>query len=198
MSLNSNYLQKYNKLIVEIGSGDGKLLYDLWCKDIHNNNCYIGLEKNTSLFEKSCLLVPNNRDNLLFINAPFEEVIDEFSENTIDSIILVLPPPIYIDQGNQEKWGPMYKTILSKIKQNGRFILITEYTDQLLSPVLPDDYIKWKNWLITTFIHLGFALTRETDGVPEGYSSQFIQKFKNDPERIKILTLILEKASKSP
>ncbi|HET7242935.1 MAG TPA: hypothetical protein VFI64_06300, partial [Nitrososphaeraceae archaeon] len=62
----------------------------------------------------------------------------------------------------------------------------------LYQPVSPSDFVAWKYWLESVFKSIGFKL-RTIDGVPSHFSSQFLDQFKADPERIKIVTLIMRK-----
>ena len=190
-TINVSFLTNYDKLIVELGCGDGKFLYQLSNKDENWNTFHIGIEIDPSQHRKSCLLFSNRKDNLLFVNSPFEKVIDELPDYSVDEILSVLPHPKYIDRENQRFWKPIYKTILHKIKKNGHLLLITEFTDELFSPVIFDEYMNWKEWIVETFTDLGFYVGNMIEGVPNNYTSEFIDLFSNDQERIKILTLYL-------
>jgi tRNA G46 methylase TrmB len=189
--MDMSFLTKYDKLIVELGCGDGKLLSRLSDKDENRNTFYLGIEIDHSQYSKSCLLLSNRKNNLLFVNSPFENVIDELPDYSADEILAILPHPKYIDRENEKFWKPLYKTILSKIKKNGHLLLITEYTDELFSPVICDEYTNWKEWIIETFTNLGFCVGNMIEDVPADYTSKYSDLFSNDQERIKIITLYL-------
>ena len=183
-------ISKYEKVIVELGSGDGRLLKKLVGDETSRNTLAIGIELDTSQYEKSCDLIEKN--SMHFINNSFEVLLPDFPDESIDSIISVLPAPRYIDNDFQELWVPFYQIVLKKLKETGSLILITELTDVLFQPVSPSDFVAWKYWLESVFISIGFKL-RTIDGVPSNFSSQFLDQFKGDPERIKIVTLIMRK-----
>lgn len=191
--MNMSFLSKYDKLIVELGCGDGRMLYQLSTKDQDTNTFYLGIEIDGSQYSKSYLVLSNGKHNLLFVNSPFEEIIAELQDYSADEILSILPHPKYIDRKNESFWRPIYKTILRKIKKNGHLLLITEFTDELFSPVIYDDYVNWKEWIIETFTDLGFYVSNIIEEVPHNYTSKFIDLFSNDQDRIKILTLYLMK-----
>ncbi len=183
----------YDKIIVELGSGDGKLLNNLGNLYDGDSVLLIGIEKDHSQYITSCKEIRNK--NIQFINEPFESVLTNFNDNSLDTVLSVLPHPEYIDKANLKIWFPIYKTILDKMKIRGYFILVTELIDELLEPVSNSDYTSWKKWLIETFSLIGFNLFKIIDGAPSSphFSSHYLNKFKNDPERIKIITLVLTK-----
>lgn len=183
-------ISKYEKVIVELGSGDGRLLKKLVGDETSKNILAIGIELDTSQYEKSCDLIEKN--NMHFINNSFEVLLPDFPDESIDSIISVLPAPRYIDSDFQELWVPFYQIVLKKLKETGSLILVTELTDDLFQPVSASDSVAWKYWLESVFISIGFKL-KTIDGVPSNFSSQFLDQFKGDPERIKIVTLIMRK-----
>ena len=183
-------ISKYEKVIVELGSGDGRLLKKLVGNEPNRNILAIGIELDTSQYEKSCDLIEKN--NMHFINNSFEVLLPDFPDESIDSIIFVLPAPRYIDNDFQELWVPFYQIVLKKLKETGSLILVTELTDDLFQPVPASDFVAWKYWLESVFVSIGFKL-RTMDGVPSNFSSQFLDQFKGDPERIKIVTLIMRK-----
>lgn len=189
--MDMSFLTKYDKLIVELGSGDGKLLYRLSNKEEETTTFYLGIEIDASQYRKSCLLLPNRKSNLLFVNSQFEGVIDQLPDCSADEILSILPHPKYIDRENMRFWKPIYKIILHKIKKNGHLLLITEFTDEFFSPVIYDEYMNWKEWIVETFTDLGFYIGNMIEGVPYNYTSKFIDLFSNDQERIKILTMYL-------
>lgn len=192
-SINSFF--NYDKIIIEIGSGDGRLLNTL-AKIYHkdDNVLFIGIEIDECQYQNSCTQVIG--ENVKYINGAFENVLADISNNTVDTLISVLPHPDYIDITNQQRWIPVYKTILSKIKYCGYFILVTELTDELLEPVSTSAYNVWKAWVIETFSSIGFDIVKVIDGAPLYFSSHCLDKFKNDPQRIKIITLVMTKQNK--
>ena len=183
-------ISKYEKVFVELGSGDGRLLKKLVGYETSRNILAIGIELDTSQYEKSCDLMEKN--NIHFVNNSFEVLLPDFPDESIDSIISVLPAPRYIDSDYQELWVPFYQIVLKKLKETGSLILVTELTDDLFQPVSASDFVAWKYWLESVFISIGFKL-RTIDGVPPNFSSQFLDQFKGDPERIKIVTMIMRK-----
>ena len=185
-------ISKYEKVFVELGSGDGRLLKKLVGYETSRNILAIGIELDTSQYEKSCDLMEKN--NIHFVNNSFEILLPDFPDESIDSIISVLPAPRYIDIYYQELWVPFYQIVLKKLKETGSLILVTELTDDLFQPVSASDFVAWKYWLESVFISIGFKL-RTIDGVPPNFSSQFLDQFKGDPERIKIVTMIMGKTN---
>ena len=182
----------HGKIIVEIGSGDGRLLNNLASLyHTDDNVLLVGIEVDEFQYRNSCAQI--KRGNIQFINAEFENVLANFSDETLDTVISVLPHPDYIDRTHQQKWSPVYKVIFDKMKPCGHFILVTELTDELLEPVSTLDYRVWKRWLVETFGLIGFDVAKVIDGAPLYFSSLYMDKFKNDPKRIKIITLILKK-----
>ncbi|MEJ7641254.1 MAG: class I SAM-dependent methyltransferase [Candidatus Nitrosocosmicus sp.] len=182
----------HGKIIVEIGSGDGRLLNNLSSLyHMDDNVLLIGIEKDESQYHNSCAQI--KRDNVRFINDEFENVFANFSDETVDTVISVLPHPDYIDRTHQRKWAPLYRAILDKMRPCGHFILLTELTDELLEPVSISDYKSWKRWVIETFGLIGFDVAKVIDGAPLYFSSHYLDKFKDDPQRIRIITLILAK-----
>ncbi|MGN6707966.1 MAG: class I SAM-dependent methyltransferase [Candidatus Nitrosocosmicus sp.] len=183
---------RYKKVVIEIGSGDGRLLNDL--ADLYNKETVflIGIETDRKQYIKACSLSEKlNKKNIEFINEPFEKVFLNLDDKSVDTVIAVLPHPDYIDKMHQDRWIPIYKTIYDKIKEKGFFILVTEITDELLQPVSETDYLNWKKWLVETFSSIGFKMFRVMDNrSPLCFSSHYLNTFKNDPQRIKIITLV--------
>ncbi len=182
----------HGKIIVEIGSGDGRLLNNLASLyHTDDNVLLIGIEVDEPQYRNSCAQIKTG--NVQFINDEFENVLANFSDETLDTVISVLPHPDYIDRTHQQKWAPVYKVILDKMKPCGHFILVTELIDELLEPVSTSDYKVWKRWVVEKFGLIGFDVAKVMDGAPLYFSSHYLDKFKNDPQRIKIITLILTK-----
>ena len=72
--------------------------------------------------------------------------------------------------------------------------MITELIDELLEPVTEIKYRQWRKWLIETFRRVGFKIIKIIDyGAPSYLSSHYLNKFRNDPQRIKIISLIMIK-----
>ena len=185
--------QNYKKIIIEIGSGDGRLLINL-AKFYDKNKIFlIGIEIDKEQYSCSYEKIKeSNKNNIEFINEPFENVFLKLDDNSINTVISVLPHPLYIDKIHQDKWSLIYKIVLKKIKRGGFFILVTELTDELLQPVSHTDYISWRKWLVETFSSIGFKIIRIIDeGAPLCFSSHYLDKFKNDPQRIKIISLVM-------
>jgi phospholipid N-methyltransferase len=189
--------EKYSKIVIEIGSGDGRLLNNLANLYDRNNVFLLGIEIDNTQYINACNKInkeEEKRENIQFINEPFENILANFKDNSIDTVISVLPHPKYIDKNNQNIWIPIYKTILDKIKECGYFILVTELIDELLQPVSTSNYASWKKWLLETFSLIGFKIFKVIDnGAPLCFSSHYLDKFKNDTERIKVISLIMTK-----
>jgi tRNA G46 methylase TrmB len=185
---------KNREYIVELGSGDGKMLFDLSCNIDTSNNYYVGIEIDLELYNQSLsLIVDHRKDNISFLNDDFEAVICSLPNRTINTFLCILPHPNYIGKEKEYAWKNFYQTLREKLKQNGKLILVTEYTNELLSPVLSEEFKIWKKWLLTTFALIGFHLIKIEYTVPSLYTSSYVRKFKRDPERIKILLLELGK-----
>jgi tRNA G46 methylase TrmB len=189
-------------VIVELGSGDGHILEKLAKSDNNNNHhdhntppcTYIGIELDRQQYEDSKRRI--NLDNVKLLNGSFEDIIPIFPDSCLDLVIAVLPHPNFIDRTKQHKWEPFYKTLYSKLKNNGSFQLVTEITDELFQPVSDEIYAKWVKWLSTTFQSMGFLLVTKHAGAPLEYSSRYINQFRGDPERIRMVTLHFEKGEK--
>ena len=189
-------VNNYEKIIIEIGSGDGRLLTNLANLYDKENTLLIGIEIDQPQYISSCTRIKGRKKNniIQFINGSFENVLAGFQDNTIDTVISVLPHPNYIDRANQDAWIPIYRAILGKMKEHGDFILVTEIIDELLQPVSPSNYRDWKTWLAETFSSIGFNLLAVIDdGAPSCFSSHYLDKFMDDPERIRIITMVLTK-----
>ena len=82
----------YNKIIIEIGSGDGRLLNNLANFYDKNKVLFIGIEIDRSQYNNSCNRIDRKENkNLQFINEPFEKAFENFYDNSIDTVISVLP-----------------------------------------------------------------------------------------------------------
>jgi hypothetical protein len=74
------------------------------------------------------------------------------------------------------------------MSSHGRFLLITELIDDLLQPVSDEAYNAWVHWIVYTFQNLGFILVKSNEGPPDEYESECLERFKGDPERIRLAT----------
>jgi hypothetical protein len=182
---------KYPKIVVELGSGDGRLLSKLAQEHSNRSVLLIGIESDSLEHHKACKNFRN--DNILFINDSFEIVVVELQDKSIDTFISVLPHPRYVDKDFQDSWIPFYRILLKKLKDLGIFLLVTELTDELLQPVESSAFIIWKQWLHQIFRNIGFKIEAIQDGHPCNFSSHFLDQFKGDAERIKIVTLFMTK-----
>ena len=188
-------LSDFPHVIVELGSGDGHILEKLAKSDHNTPPCtYIGIELDRQQYEDRKKRI--NLDNVKLLNGSFEDIIPIFPDSCLDLVIAVLPHPNFIDRTKQHKWEPFYKTLYSKLKNNGSFQLVTEITDELFQPVSDEIYAKWVKWLSTTFQSMGFLLVTKHAGAPLEYSSRYINQFRGDPERICMVTLHFEKGEK--
>jgi tRNA G46 methylase TrmB len=181
-------------VIVELGSGDGCILEKLAKSDSDyhtNSHIYIGIELDSTQYEDSKRRI--SLKNVKLLNGSFEDIMPIFPDNYLDFVIAVLPDPNFIDMAKQRKWEPFYKTVYSKLKNNGSFQLVTEITDELFQPVSDEVYNKWVEWLSTTFQSMGFILATKYAGAPLAYSSRCINQFRGDPERIRMVTMHFEK-----
>jgi hypothetical protein len=154
---------------------------------------FVGIELDSSLHQQSCAFLSNEASNIAFINGNFEEIIDDYNNDTVGMFISILPHPDYIGQEKEDQWISFYKMMLNKLKKYGEFLLITEYTNELLSPVTIEEFEKWKKWIILTFEHIGFKVNVVAYNPPLAISSYYLTQFKKDTDRIKILTLLMGK-----
>lgn len=182
------------ELIVELGSGNGQMLFDLASKNKKQNLYFIGIEQDSSLCEQACHLLSSENNNITFVNANFEEIISTYKNETIGMFISILPHPNYIGREKIDNWVPFYKTALNKLKKYGEFLLVTECTNELLSAVTPREYEKWKAWITLTFKSIGFHIKLLVDKPPSSLSSYYLTQFMSDTNRIKILTMLMEKS----
>ncbi|HEY6534724.1 MAG TPA: class I SAM-dependent methyltransferase [Candidatus Nitrosocosmicus sp.] len=191
----SEISKKYDKVVVEIGSGNGVSLINILEYYDKKKTFFIGIEIDDVQYFKACEKMKKKRlNNIQFIKEPFENFFSEIKSDSIDTVISILPHPDYIDKNNQKMWVPKYKKVLKKIKKNGYFILVTELIDELLEPVTVEKYQEWRKWLIETFRYIGFKIIKIIDnGKPSYLSSHYLNKFRNDPQRIKIISLIMLK-----
>lgn len=184
-------VSKFQKVIVELGIGDGQLLQDVVKRRQSPDTCYVGIE----IDEKQIQLAGQKlrEKNVYLINESFEKVVLCFPDNYVDEFILVLPSPDYIDKSKESQWSSFYRDIFTKLKVNGSLLIITEIINDLLEPVTDYEFKIWKNWLIDKFISLGFVIRETYDDSPKNFRSRYLEQFKGDKSRIKIVTLILTK-----
>jgi tRNA G46 methylase TrmB len=188
---------KSSKVIVELGTGDGRILEKLAKSDNNHthSSTFIGIELDRTQYEDSKRRISLN--NVKLLNGSFEDIIPIFPNDYLDLVIAVLPDPDFIDKAKQYKWELFYKAVYSKLKNNSSFQLVTEITDDLFQPVSDEVYTRWVEWLSTTFQSIGFLLVTKHDGAPLDYSSRCIDQFRGDPERIRMVTLHFEKRLKN-
>ena len=183
------------KIIVELGMGNGRLLKKLLevNRDTSQSTInektpmYIGIEVNSSDYNKAKSLL-QGFTNVTLINGSFEQLINDFSDHSIDEIISVLPDPDFIDVEKQDQWQKFYRVMNRKMSTHGRLRLVTELIDDLLQPVSEEIYNIWIHWIINTFEDVGFSLMRIVEGSPAEYESECLERFKADPERIRLAT----------
>lgn len=181
----------YHRVVVELGIGDGLLLEKIVSDRKSTNTCYVGIEIDTNQIQ----LARNKlrERNVYLVNDSFEKAVSCFPDDYVDEFIFVLPPPNYIDKGMESRWSPFYQEIFNKMKDNGTLIMVTEITNDLLEPVTDYEFRIWKNWLINKFTSLGFIIKEFHDNSPEYFNSHYLEQFRGDTSRIKIVTLILTK-----
>ncbi|HEY6404632.1 MAG TPA: hypothetical protein VIX38_00970 [Nitrososphaeraceae archaeon] len=183
------------KLIVELGMGDGRLLRKLLEADKETDRKaangksrkYVGIELDRSNYERAKSLLKNYA-NVKVVNGSFEVLINDFLDCSIDEIISVLPDTKFIDIQSQDIWDKFYRIVNRKMSRHGRFLLITELIDDLLRPVSDEAYNAWVHWIVYTFQNLGFILVKSNEGPPDEYESECLERFKGDPERIRLAT----------
>lgn len=183
------------KLIVELGMGDGRLLRRLLEADKDadrkaangKSRKYVGIELDRSNYERAKSLLKNYA-NVKLVNKSFEVLINDFLDCSVDEIISVLPDPKFIDIQSQDIWDKFYRIVNRKMSRHGRFVLVTELIDDLLQPVSDEAYNSWVHWIVYTFQNLGFILVKSNEGPPDEYESECLERFKGDPERIRLAT----------
>ena len=178
---------------MELGSGNGQMLTKLAYRNRGKDILFVGIEQDSSLYEQSCALLSYKDSNISFVNGNFEDIIRGYKNDTIGMFISILPHPNYIGQEKEDQWRTFYKIMLNKLKKYGEFLLITEYTNELLSPVTIEEIEKWRKWITLTFERIGFNVNVVADNPPVTLSSYYLTQFKNDTNRIKILTLLMSK-----
>ena len=178
-------------MVIELGIGDGQLLEAVINYENSPNICYVGIEIDAAQIQKARDRMTGK--NIFLINESIEKVIPLLPDNCADHFIFVLPPPKYIDRKMESQWTLLYQKIYKKLKENGILTLVTEVTNDLLEPVSNDEFRSWKTWLASIFVSFGFTLREVFNESPLHYRSHFLEQFRSDQLRIKIITLILEK-----
>jgi SAM-dependent methyltransferase len=191
--LDTSLIGKCQTIVVELGSGDGRLLSKLASNSFKDSVFFIGIEIDSAEHQRARKQVSNN--NILFINESVEKVVADFPDESVDTFISVLPHPKYIDQCLLNIWLPFYRIVLKKLKKLGHFILVTELTDDLFQPVSNSVFTGWKQWLQMIFSSIGFKIKLLDDGAPPDFSSRYLDQFTADPERIRLVTMILTKVN---
>ena len=184
-------LSAFDKVVIEIGCGDGQLLEGVINYENSPNTCYVGVEIDAVQIQKARDRMTGK--NIFLINESIEKVIPLLPDNYVDQFILVLPPPKYIDREMESKWTLLYQKIYKKLKGKGILTVVTEVTNDLLEPVSNDEFRSWKTWIASSFLIFGFTLREIFNECPLHYRSHFLEQFRADQLRIKIITLILEK-----
>ena len=178
---------------MELGIGDGQLLEELVRNQKSTSTCYVGIE----IDEKQIQVARDKlrENNVYLMNESFEKALSCFPDNYADEFIFVLPPPKYIDRAKESLWIPFYQDIYKKLKEKGTLTIVTEITNDLFEPVTYNEFRKWKNWLICRFVNFGFMIKEYFDDSPVYYRSHYLEQFRGDRSRIKIISLILIKPS---
>ena len=177
-------IPKDKRLVLELGMGDGNLIKLLAEKE-DQDYYFIGIEKNESYFNKAKYGIKSQ--NVKILNTLFESVLPLFEDNSIYKVISVLPDPKYIDMNYKSNWEILYKIIYKKLVKQGKFILITEITDELLQPVSNNKFYKAVENLKQIFQSIGFIVVNAFEGYQENYMTSFLQEFSGDPKRIRII-----------
>jgi SAM-dependent methyltransferase len=185
----------FDKVVVELGMGDGQLLYEIIKYGNSPNTCYVGIEIESKQIQKASNKMRGLRGkNIYLINDSFERILLHLADNCVDEFIFVLPPPNYIDKSMESQWILLYRNIYKKLKERGTLTIVTEIIDDLLGPVSDQEFRIWKDWLRSRFVTVGFRVKEIFDDSPSYYSSLFLDQFKGDQLRIKLITLILAKS----
>jgi len=177
-------IPKDKRLVLELGMGDGNLIKLLSEKE-DQDYYFIGIEKNESYFNKAKYSIKSQ--NVKILNTLFESVLPLFEDNSIYKVISVLPDPKYIDMNYKSNWEILYKIIYKKLVKQGKFILITEITNELLQPVSNNKFYKAVENLKQIFQSIGFIVVNAFEGYQENYMTSFLQEFSGDPKRIRII-----------
>jgi tRNA G46 methylase TrmB len=185
-------ISAFDKVLVELGTGDGQLLAKILEYGDSPNTCYVGIEIDPKQIQKARDKLRGR--NIYLINESFENALPYFPDNYVDEFIFVLPSPRYIDKSMESQWILLYENIYKKLKGKGTLTIVTEIINDLLEPVSETEFRSWKNWLSSKFVTIGFIIKGMFDDSPYHYSSHFLDQFKGDQLRIKLITLILTKS----
>ena len=185
-------ISAFDKVLVELGTGDGQLLAKILEYGDSPNTCYVGIEIDPKQIQKARDKLRGR--NIYLINESFENALPYFPDNYVDEFIFVLPSPRYIDKSMESQWILLYENIYKKLKGKGTLTIVTEIINDLLEPVSEIEFRSWKNWLSSRFVTIGFIIKEMFDDSPYHYSSHFLDQFKGDQLRIKLITLILAKS----
>jgi SAM-dependent methyltransferase len=185
-------ISAFDKVLVELGTGDGQLLAKILEYGDSPNTCYVGIEIDPKQIQKARDKLRGR--NIYLINESFENALPYFPDNYVDEFIFVLPSPRYIDKSMESQWILLYENIYKKLKGKGTLTIVTEIINDLLEPVSEIEFRSWKNWLSSKFVTIGFIIKGMFDDSPYHYSSHFLDQFKGDQLRIKLITLILAKS----
>jgi len=175
-------IPKDKKLVLELGIGDGNLIKLL--SEKNQDYYFIGIEKKESYFKAKSNI---KSQNVKILHTSFEAVLPLFEDNSIYKVISVLPDPKYIDKNYKSNWEILYKVIYKKLVRQGKFILITEITDELFQPVSNNEFYKEVEYLKQIFQSIGFIVLNVFEGYQENYMTSFLQEFSGDPKRIRII-----------
>jgi tRNA G46 methylase TrmB len=179
-------------VVVELGMGDGQLLAKIIEYGNSPNTCYVGIEIDAKQIQRARDKLRTK--NIYLINESIEKGLSYFPDNYVDEFIFVLPPPNYIDKNMESHWILLYQNIYKKLKEKGTLTIVTEIISNLLEPVSDNEFKSWKNWISSKFITIGFRIKEIFDDSPSHYNSHFLDQFRGDRLRIKLITLILAKA----
>jgi Putative methyltransferase len=179
-------------VVVELGMGDGQLLHEINGYANSTNTCCVSIEIDSNQVQKARNKLRG--ENIYLVNDSFEKVLSYFADNCVDEFIFVLPTPNYIDKSMESQWILLYQNIHKKLKQKGTLTIVTEIIDDLLGPVSDNEFRLWKEWLRSRFVSVGFRVKGIFNDSPSYYSSYFLDQFKGDQSRIKLITLILTKS----
>ena len=176
---------------MELGPGDGRYLCQLSKDEQDNGILFVGIERNEALYREAIGRIDSDR--VVLVNGDFENRILDFENETIDKVIMILPDPEYVDRHYHDDWISLYANILLKLRKLGKLEIVTETIDELLQPVSDAAYFIWANWLLATFIQLGFGVEEILNKAPDKYATTCLDRFRQDPDRIRMLTLRLFK-----
>ncbi len=186
-------ISTFNRVVVELGMGDGQLLSNIIDYEKNPTTCYVGIEIDPIQIQLARDKLRG--ENVFLINESIEQVLTYFPDNYVDHFIFVLPPPSYIDKSMEKQWIFLYQNIFKKLKQNGIVTIVTEIINDLLEPVSDNEVLSCVDWLSSRFVTLGFKIKDIFGDVPNYYISHFLEQFRGDRLRIKLITLILLKPS---